>query len=69
MTPCCENCGGQLEEFEGEPYCPDCTAWEVEEEMRQADAEAADYRQWEAEQAAADLAAPPGWPAGEELPF
>jgi uncharacterized Zn finger protein (UPF0148 family) len=69
MTPCCENCGGQREEFEGETYCPDCTSWELEEEVRQVNAEAADFRQGQAERAAVDLAAPLRWPAAQELPF
>jgi hypothetical protein len=36
----CEYCGGPLEYFEGEPYCPDCTQYAAEELARQADEEA-----------------------------
>jgi uncharacterized Zn finger protein (UPF0148 family) len=23
----CEHCGGRLESYDGEPYCPDCTSY------------------------------------------
>jgi hypothetical protein len=36
----CEYCGGPLECFEGEWYCPDCTQYAAEELARQADEEA-----------------------------
>jgi hypothetical protein len=29
LTPRCRHCGEQLEHFEGEPYCPDCTSYTV----------------------------------------
>jgi uncharacterized Zn finger protein (UPF0148 family) len=37
----CPECGGPLACYEGEPYCPDCTRWGVEEEERQATADLA----------------------------
>jgi uncharacterized Zn finger protein (UPF0148 family) len=47
----CPFCGAELETFEGESFCPDCDRWELEEEIRQADLEAALFHQQEAEQA------------------
>ena len=25
----CDECGGRLEVYQGEPYCPDCTTWSL----------------------------------------
>jgi hypothetical protein len=60
----CEHCGGVLECFEGEPYCPDCTRYEAEEQARQADEEAAAFRAAE-EQAARQVEGP----ADDAFPF
>ena len=60
----CADCGCPLACFEGEPYCPDCTRYEVEGLARQADGEARLLRQAEA------LAAwPDEGPAGDGPPF
>jgi hypothetical protein len=53
----CDYCGAALECFEGERYCPDCTRYEVEEQARQADGEAAAFRAAE-EQAACQVEGP-----------
>jgi hypothetical protein len=29
LTPRCQTCAAALEGFEGEPYCPDCTAYRL----------------------------------------
>jgi hypothetical protein len=31
MSMKCENCGGRLETYEGESYCPECTYYEAVE--------------------------------------
>jgi hypothetical protein len=31
MSMKCEQCGGRLESYEGESYCPDCTFFEAVE--------------------------------------
>jgi uncharacterized Zn finger protein (UPF0148 family) len=36
----CESCGGPLECYEGELFCPACTRYETEKLARQADDEA-----------------------------
>jgi hypothetical protein len=36
----CENCGGRLESFEGEAYCPDWTRYATEQLTLRADDEA-----------------------------
>jgi hypothetical protein len=41
MDETCETCGGRLECYEGEPYCPDCTWYAVTAEAAAADREAA----------------------------
>jgi hypothetical protein len=61
----CPDCGERLECFAGEPYCPECTRYEVEELARQATAEAVQFRQAEAAAAQAALAEP----ADDALPF
>jgi uncharacterized Zn finger protein (UPF0148 family) len=60
----CEDCGGPLACFEGEPYCPACTRYAAEELAAEAAAEAALLRRAEAEWAAAGEG-----PADGELPF
>jgi uncharacterized Zn finger protein (UPF0148 family) len=60
----CECCGGPLEHYEGEAYCPDCTRYEVEEAARQATAEAVQLREAEATAALAS-----DGPADDDLPF
>jgi hypothetical protein len=60
----CEHCGADLECFDGERYCPDCTRYEVEGQARQADEEAAAFRKAE-EQAACQVEEP----AGGAYPF
>jgi uncharacterized Zn finger protein (UPF0148 family) len=37
---CCDQCGERLESYEGESYCPDCTYFEVLEQMELATDEA-----------------------------
>jgi hypothetical protein len=61
----CTECGGRLECFEGERYCPDCTRYEVEEAARQALDEALVLRTAEAAGARPDGSGP----AAGELPF
>jgi hypothetical protein len=29
ITPRCGHCGGRLEHFDGDAYCPDCTTYTV----------------------------------------
>jgi uncharacterized Zn finger protein (UPF0148 family) len=49
----CPECGSRLECFDGEPYCPDCTRYEIEREAARALDEAVRLRRAEAEWAAA----------------
>jgi uncharacterized Zn finger protein (UPF0148 family) len=60
----CDLCGGPLECFEGEPYCPDCTRYEAMELARQADNEARAMRL-----ALVRLADVGEGPADDALPF
>jgi uncharacterized Zn finger protein (UPF0148 family) len=36
----CDQCGGRLEHFDGESYCPDCSHFEAVEQLDQATDEA-----------------------------
>jgi uncharacterized Zn finger protein (UPF0148 family) len=58
----CEECGGPLERFEGESYCPSCLRMELLREVEAADVEAAALNQMPP---ADDF--PP--PAGDEPPY
>ena len=60
----CPHCGAPLASFEGETFCPDCTAWTIEQAALEALDEALACRAAEA----AALALPEA-DAGDELPF
>ncbi len=40
MSTKCERCGGPLEVFEGEAFCPDCTSFEAAQAHDRATSEA-----------------------------
>jgi uncharacterized Zn finger protein (UPF0148 family) len=48
MNELCECCGGRLESYEGELYCPDCTYYAALELAEEADEEARVERMWPA---------------------
>ncbi len=58
----CSECGGSLEDFESETYCPDCTRLALFSEVQAADDEAAALSRMPPPD---DI--PP--PADDELPF